>query len=109
MPNAMTGASAIMTNGKTAASTTMRVASRRPMATSGDDSSITGSRVHADIDQSDTTCTPAKGDSAAGNSNVAQNAVAARRRSGVAGHAMSAMAARLGRARTTTIMTGTAT
>ncbi len=62
------------------------------------------------MDQSDTKRTPVKGATKAGASSTAQNAAAASRRAGDAGHAMSLTAARLGRATTaTTIMSGTAT
>src|SRR5260370_42710910 len=92
----MIGAIATMANGNTTASARMRAASRRAMATSGEDNSTTGSSVQADIDQIDTNRMPANGATNAGPSSTAQNATAASRRSGVAGHAMSAIAARLG-------------
>ena len=98
-----------MTNGNTTASVTIPAASRRLIATSGDDNSMTGSSVQADIDQSDTRRTPANGATRAGASNTAQNAAAASRRSGDLGQAISLRAAALGRAATSTISSGTAT
>ena len=96
--NAIAGAAATMTNGKVAASVMMPMASRRAIETSGEESSITGSRVQADIDQSDARRTPMSGATTAGTSSTAQNASAASRRSGVVGQAMSWSAARFGRA-----------
>jgi hypothetical protein len=79
------------------------------IATSGEDNSITGNNAKADIDQSDTKRSPVKGAIKAGISSTVQNAVAASRRAGKDGHAMSLTAARLGRATTATIKSGTAT
>src|SRR5712691_6964892 len=103
MPKAIAGASATMMNGNTTASAMTRVASRRPIATNGEDRSITGNSVQADMDQSETSWRPARGATTAGNSKVAQNATAASRRSGVVGQAMSFKAAKLGRAATNTM------
>src|SRR5215470_10742010 len=109
MPNPIAGASATMMNGKATASATIRVASRRAIATSGEDKSNTGNSVQADMDQSETSCRPASGAMSAGNSKVAQNATAASRRSGVVGQAISRKAARFGRAATATMTSGIAT
>ena len=83
-------------------------ASRRVSATSGDDSSMTGNNVKADIDQSDTSRTPVRGAIKAGVSSTAQKVAAAKRRSGDDGHAMSLAAAPLGRAMKSTSRSGTA-
>ena len=91
------------------ASVTIPAASRRLIVTSGEDNSMTGSSVQADIDQSDTRRTPVKGATRAGTSSTAQNAAAASRRSGAVGQAISLMAAPLGRAATNTMISGTAT
>src|ERR1700681_953227 len=109
MPNAIAGATAIITNGNTTASARTRIALLRLIATSGEDSSMTGNSVHADMDQSDTSCTPAKGATTAGTTSPTQNATAASRRSGVVGQAMSLTAARVGRVTRNAITSGTAT
>ena len=95
--------------GKGERSASTPAASRRVSATRGEDSSMTGNGVKADMDQSDTSRRPASGAIKAGASSTAQNAAAARRRGGEDGHAMSLTAARLGRAVANTINTGTAT
>ena len=106
--NATAGASATITKGKATAIVRTLAASRRVSATSGDDSSMTGNNVKADIDQSDTSRTAAKGAIKAGISSTAQNAAAAKRRSGDDGHAMSLAAAPPGRAMKSTSRSGTA-
>src|SRR5207244_785603 len=82
MTIATAGASATITKGKTTAMVRTLATSRRVSATSGDDSSMTGNKVKADIDHSDTSLTPVKGAIKAGVSSTAQNAAAAKRRSG---------------------------
>src|SRR5436190_19875055 len=109
MPTAIAGAAAIMTSGNTIASASTRSASRRVIATSGDDSSMTGNSVQADIDQIDTRCTRASGANTAGTTSTAQKASAASRRSAVAGQAMSFSVAGFGRAASATMINGTAT
>ena len=61
MANAIAGAIATMTNGNATASARTPTASRRAIATSGEDNSITGNSAKADIDQSDTKRRPANG------------------------------------------------
>src|SRR5262249_10002358 len=95
--------------GRRPASGRTPTASRRVIGTSGEDKSMTGNKAKADIDQSDTKRRPANGAIKAGSSGTAQNAVAASRRAGDDGHAMSLTAARLGRATTATITSRTAT
>src|SRR2546429_5607546 len=95
--NAIAGAIATMTNGNATASARTPTASRRAIATSGEDNSITGNNAKADIDQSDTKRSPVRGAIKAGISSTVQNAVAASRPAGEAGHAMSLTAPRLGR------------
>src|SRR5258708_1650284 len=109
MANAIAGAIATMTNGNATASARTPTASRRGIATSGEDNSITGNNAKADIDQSDTKRRPANGAINAGSSSTVQNAGAASRRAGEDGQAMSLTAARLGRPTTATIKSGTAT
>src|SRR4030095_4396793 len=82
MTNAIAGAIATMTKGNATASVRTPTASRRVIATSGDDSSITGRSVKADMDQSETSRTPVKGAISGGASSTAQNTAAARRRAG---------------------------
>ena len=103
------GAAATIAAGNAAASVRMPTASRRLIATNGEDSSMTGSSVHADMVQSDVRRTPANGATNAGASSTAQNASAASRRWGCAGHAMSLTVAPAGRAAMATMMRGTAT
>src|SRR5262249_61362542 len=103
------GEPATRTMGNAPASARTPTASRRVIATSGEDKSMTGNNANADIDQSDTKRRPANGAIKAGSSSTVQNAVAASRRAGEDGHAMSLTAARLGRATTATITSGTAT
>src|ERR1700745_3936612 len=79
MANAIAGAIATMTNGNATASARTPTASRRGMATRGEDNSITGNNAKADIDQSDTKRSPVRGAIKAGISGTAQNAVAASR------------------------------
>src|SRR5262249_62027645 len=98
-----------MTMGKGTGSARTPTGARRVMATSGEDRSMTGNNANADIDQSDTKRRPANGAIKAGSSSTAPNAVAASRRAGDDGHAMSLTAARLGRATTATITSGIAT
>src|SRR5258708_28231081 len=98
MANAIAGAIATMTNGNATASARTPTASRRGIATSGEDNSITGNNAKADIDQSDTKRRPANGAIKAGSSSPVQNAGAASRRAGAGGHAMSLTAAPPGRA-----------
>src|SRR5215471_3364730 len=109
MLNAIAGASTTITNGNATAMASTRTASRRAMATRGEDNNITGSSVHAEIDQIDTNCTPRNGAITAGSSKGAQNAIAASRRSGLSGQAMSASVARLGRVIANARINGTAT
>src|SRR5258707_3196761 len=109
MANAIAGAIATMTNGNATASARTATAWGRGIGTSGEDNSITGNNAKADIDQSDTKRRPANGAIKAGSSSTVQNAVAASRRAGEDGHAMSLTAAPLGRATTATIKSGTAT
>src|SRR5262249_4701342 len=109
MANAIAGATATMTIGNATASAKTPTASRRVIATSGEDKSMTGNNANADMDQSDTKRRPANGAIKAGSSSTAQNAVAASWCAGDNGHAMSLTAARLGRATTATITSGTAT
>src|SRR5205085_4254261 len=112
MANAMAGASANIAKGNAAASVSTRKTSRRLIATSGDESSTTGSSAQADIDHSETRPTPAASASTAGSSKGSQNASTAKRRCGVGaigGHAISLSAAPLGRATRVTISSGAAT
>src|SRR6266511_4185229 len=109
MTNAIPGAIATMTKGNATASVRTPTASRRVIATSGDDSSIAGRSVKADMDQSETSRTPVKGAISGGASSTAQNTAAARRRAGDDGQTMSLTAARLGRAITNRTKSGTAT
>src|SRR5262249_9321175 len=109
MMNAIAGASATITKGKTTATVSTPATSRRVSETSGDDSSMTGNKLKADIDHSDTSRTPANGAITAGVSSTAQNAATAKRRCGDAGHAMSLTAAAVGRAMKSTSSRGTAT
>src|SRR5262249_22340254 len=106
---AIAGAIATMTKGKMNASVRMPTASRRISMTSGDDNSMTGNSVNADIDQSDTSRRPVNGAIRAGASSTAKTGPAARRGGGDDGKAISLTAARLGRARKKTIKSGTAT
>src|SRR5258708_13812015 len=98
MANAIAGAIATMTNGNATASARTPTASRRGIATSGEDNSITGNNAKADIDQSDTKRRPANGAIKAGSSSTLQNPVAPRRRAGEDGHAQSLTAPPLRRA-----------
>src|SRR2546423_14832309 len=107
--NAIAGATATMIKGKASASVSTPAASRRVSATRGEDSSMTGNSVKADMDQSDTSRSPANGAIKAGASSPAQNATAARRRGGEDGHAMSLTAAAFGRAVANTINSDSAT
>src|ERR1700719_27691 len=100
MADAIAGAIATITNGNATASARTPTASRRAIATSGEDSSITGNNAKADIDQSDTKGRAATAAIRAGISSTPQNALAASRRVGEDGHAMPFTAARLGRATT---------
>src|SRR6266481_9756703 len=109
MPNAIAGAMTTMTNGNTTASTRTRTASRRLIATRGEDRSMAGRSVHADMVQSEFNRIQVRIAMTGGSSSVAQNASAASLRSGVAGHAISLRTARLGRAATKTRTSGTAT
>ena len=77
--------------------------------TAGGDSSSTGSSVQADIDHSEVSSMPPAKAPTAGSSKGAQNAAAASLRSVSAGHTMSAIVARLGRATASTMSTGIAT
>src|SRR6516164_2337946 len=104
-----TGAAPIMTKGSASASAATPAASLRVMVTSGEDSSMTGNKVQADIDHSEVSRTPMSGASTAGSSSVAQNDAAASLRSAVAGQTMSATVFRAGRATNSTITSGTET
>src|SRR6516165_1733729 len=105
----MAGAMATMTSGKAIAAAKMRAASSRATAISGEDNSMTGSSVQADIDQSEVSRTPIAGAIKAGSSKVAQNDTAVRRRPGSAGQTMSSSASRLGRINEITMRIGTET
>src|SRR5262249_44264484 len=94
MTKATAGAAATMTTGNATATVRTRTASRRASATSGDDSSMTGNKVKADIDHSDTSRTPANGAIAAGVSSTAQNAAAAKLRRRRPCHVLDGCAAR---------------
>src|SRR5262245_57254216 len=59
--NAIAGAIATMTNGNATASARTPTASRRGIATSGEDNSMTGNNAKADMDQSDTKRRPSNG------------------------------------------------
>src|SRR5262249_30053978 len=107
--NAIAGAIATMTNGNATASARTPTASRRVIATSGEDKSMTGNNAKADTDESHTKGRPATGAIRAGSSAPPKTPPAAGRRGGDAGPAMPWTAARLGRATTATIKSGTAT
>jgi hypothetical protein len=87
----------------------MRCAFSAEMTSSGDDSSNTGSSAQAAMVHTDTISTPAKGATNAGANSGPRQASAINLRSGAAGHNVSASAARLGRAASSTSATGTAT
>src|SRR5436190_14780239 len=85
--------------GNTIAATSSHTAARRGTVSSGDDNSTTGSKVIADIAQSETISTFASIAAKAGKIRGATNAMSAKRRSGVRGHTVSATAAIFGRVR----------
>src|ERR1700730_6014 len=105
----MAGAMATMKSGKAIAAAKMRTASLRATAISGEDNSIIGSSVQADIDQSEVSRTPIAGAIKAGSSNVAQNDTAARRRLGSGGQPMSLRVFPSGRIKKITMRRGTQT
>src|SRR6185503_17548694 len=93
----MNGAASTIRTGNTIAAASRHTAARRGTVTSGDDNSITGSSVIADIAQSDTMSTLNAMAASAGSTSDATNAIHTKRRSGVRGHRVSAIAAKLGR------------
>ena len=97
-----------MMSGSATARPRMRRVSISRTASAGGDSSSTGSSVQHDIDHSEVISTPASGATIAGSNSGAQNAAAARRRSGSAGQIMSATETLLRQAMIATITTGTA-
>src|SRR6516165_9027790 len=105
----MPGAIASMISGKTSAAAKMRAASLRATVISGEDNSMTGSKVHADIDQSEVSRTPIAGAINAGSPSVAQNDTAVRCRLGSGGQAMSLRVFPSGRIKKITTRRGTQT
>src|SRR6185437_9180523 len=105
----MAGAAISANTGRATATQRMWRASAVRNSTAGEDKSKIGSKAQADIDQSEVISTPITGAIRAGSRSGNQNASATRRRSGSAGHAMSASAAPLGRASANTQITGIAT
>ena len=77
MAKPIAGAAATIATGKAAARVRIPSASRRLIITSGEDSSMTGSSVHADIVHSEVRRTPVKGATSTGVSSTAQKASAA--------------------------------
>ncbi len=87
----MNGDASTIRTGNTTAAASSHTAAWRGTATSGDDSSTTGSSVIADIAHSDTIPTLNSNAANAGSTSGAANAISARRRSGVRGHRESAI------------------
>src|SRR5688572_16704738 len=104
----MNGAASTIRTGNTIAAASSHTAARRGTVTSGDDNSITGSSVIADIAQSDTMSTLKARAASAGSTSGATNAIQAKRRPGVRGHTVSAIAAKLGRVMAAEITNGAA-
>src|ERR1700674_4692212 len=107
----MAGAATVATTGSAMAIASNRTRAARLTTMCGEDSSTTGSRVSAGIDHSETINAPAATAASAPTSNGAQNATTTSRRapqSGGAGHSVSAMVEKLGRAMIRTSAAGTA-
>src|SRR6266545_5422139 len=100
------GAAAVISGGSSTANATMASTAERPITTSGDDSSTTGSSVQADIVHTGLSSRPIASATEAGNRSGTQNAIAASRRSGAVGLIMSASAGRLGRLAASASKTG---
>src|SRR3954452_7062818 len=109
MTSPIAGERASMTSGNATAIATIRTASARRTEMRGEDNSMTGNSVHADMDHNEVSRTARSGASNAGNTSVAQNAAAASRRSAAPGQAMSASALPVGRAIANTTRSGTQT
>src|SRR4051794_41753894 len=88
----MNGATATITTGNTMAAASSPVAVWRVTATSGDESSTTGSKVIAHIAHSDTISTLNSMPTSAGRTSGATKAISAKRRAGSGGQIVSAMA-----------------
>src|ERR1041384_4675776 len=93
----MNGAASTMRTGNRIAAASSHVAACRVIATSGDESSTTGSSVIAHIAQSETISTLKIMAASAGRTSGATNAISAKRRAGSCGQTVSAIAAMLGR------------
>ena len=98
-----------MTSGSATAKASRRRVSTAEIVIACGDSSSTGNSVQADIDHSEVMSVPLASAPTTGSSKGPQNAAAASRRSGSAGHTISASVARLGRPATNAMITGTAT
>src|SRR6188768_4274984 len=93
----MNGAASTIRTGNTIAAASSPVAAWRVTATSGDESSTTGSSVMAHIAQSETISTLNRMAASAGSMSGATKAIHAKRRDVSCGQTPSAMAATLGR------------
>src|SRR6202035_761501 len=96
MTIAIAGDAATANSGKTTASAIRRIAAARCIESSGDDSNTTGSNVMPDIDHSGSSraCTPTA--TTAARTNGAARTMMKKRRSALAGHSVSLIAARFG-------------
>src|SRR5256885_6020916 len=104
----MNGEASTMTTGNTIAAASSHTAARRGTVTSSDDSSTTGSKVIAHIAHNETISILKSSAAKAGSASDAKNAISAKRRSAVCGQAVSAIAAILGRARSSPSTSGAA-
>src|ERR1700749_4174314 len=109
MTSATTGAARMHTIGSAIAMARMRILPARGSVTSGDDSSTTGSSVMVEIVQIGITSSRAMTAAASGNTSGNAKAMTTVRRDGSAGHSVSAIAVRDGRATASAISTGIAT
>src|SRR5262245_43430164 len=92
----MKGAASTISTGNTIAAASNQVAACRVTASSGEDSSTTGSSATAHIAQSETISTLNSSAASAGSTSGATNAISAKRRAGSRGQSVSTIAARLG-------------
>src|SRR2546423_6243142 len=105
---AMNGDASTIRIGNTLAAASSHTAGRRGTVISDEDKSTTGSSVIADIVQSETIATCTSIAAKTGKTSGATNAISARRRSGVRGHIVSAMACRLSRVTASEMVIGAA-